>query len=165
MVPAKEVQPGLARDMDHPEVESVPLYEEELVLAVGVGHAFAERRSVDLEELGGERLILFDRASGNHEITRSLFEEAGLAEPEVVELDNIEAAKRMVEHDLGVSFLPRSAVLQAVASGRLRTVGVEACPKLRRSIVALRRKDVPPTGAAASFLSLVGDMDPVPDDA
>lgn len=36
---------------------------EELVLAVGKGRAFAGRRDVGLEKLGGERLILFDRAS------------------------------------------------------------------------------------------------------
>ena len=41
MVLSEEVQLGLARSIEHPEVESVPLYEEELVLAVGTGHAFA----------------------------------------------------------------------------------------------------------------------------
>jgi DNA-binding transcriptional LysR family regulator len=93
MVLTEEVQLGLARSMEHPEVESVPLYDEELVLAVGTGHAFAGRRDVGLDELGGERLILFDRATSSHDLVRSPFRNAGVADPEVVELDNIEAAK------------------------------------------------------------------------
>ncbi|CAA9469574.1 MAG: Cys regulon transcriptional activator CysB [uncultured Rubrobacteraceae bacterium] len=158
MVLSEEVQLGLARSMRHPEVESLPLYEEELVLAVGKGHAFAGRRDVGLAELGGERLILFDRASTSYELTKSLFRDAGVAGPDVVELDNIEAAKRMVEQGLGVAFLPEPAVLRAVAAGRLATVRIDACPKLGRTIVALRRKDVPLTGTAAAFMNLVGEM-------
>ena len=151
MVLTEEVQVGLARRMEHPEVKSVPLYQEELVLAVGKGHAFAGRSKVEPEELKEQRLILFDRASGNSDLTRIFF---GGAEPDVVELDNVEAAKRMVEQGLGVSFLPRPAVARAVAAGRLLTVDLAGGPKLRRSIVALHRKDLPPTGPAASFLDL-----------
>ena len=156
MVLTEEVQLGLARSMEHPEVESVPMYDEDLVLAVGVEHDFAGRRDVGLEELANERLILFDRASSSYEITKSVFKDAGISEPDVVELDNIEAAKRMVEQGLGVSFLPEQAVIRAVAAGRLDTVEIEGCPELRRSIVALRRRDVPLTGTVAAFMDVAG---------
>jgi DNA-binding transcriptional LysR family regulator len=156
MVLSEEVQLGLARSIEHPEVESVPLYDEALVLAVGTGHAFAGRRDVGLEELGAERLILFDRASSSYELTRSIFRDTGATEPEVVELDNIEAAKRMVEQGLGVSFLPEQSVIRAVRAGRLQTVEIEGCPELRRSIVALRRRDVPLTGTVAAFMEVAG---------
>lgn len=158
MVLSEEVQLGLARSMRHPEVESLPLYEEELVLAVGKGHAFAGRRDVGLAELGGERLILFDRASTSYELTKSLFRDAGVAGPDVVELDNIEAAKRMVEHRLGVAFLPRTAVVRSVSSGNLSLIAVEETPEMNRSIVALRRRDAPATGPVAAFLEVAATL-------
>lgn len=155
MVLMEEVQVGLARAMNHPDVENIPLYEEELVLVASLRHHFAQRESVDLTELGREQLILFDRSSSNYELTKSLFLDTGIREPRTVELDNIEAAKRMVEHQLGVSFLPRPAVSRAVAAGRLCTVEVADCPRLQRSIVAMRRRDAQPTGAVAAFLKMV----------
>jgi DNA-binding transcriptional LysR family regulator len=131
MVLREEVQVGLARSLGHHEVESVPLYEEDLVLVVDTQHRLAYEDRVDLEEI---------------------------EEPRIIELDNIEAAKRMVEHRLGVSFMPRQAVIRAVAAGRLCVVGVNEGPDLRRSIVALRRRDVPVTGAVASFLRMASHM-------
>ncbi len=158
MVLREEVQLGLARSLDHPDVETLPLYEEELVLVVNPGHRFAREGSVNLEEVGREQLILFDRASSSYEFTRSLFRDDDTPEPRMMELDNIEAAKRMVEHRLGVAFMPRLAVVRAVAAGRLCTVEVDDAPKLRRSVVALRRKDVPLTGAVTAFLELTDRM-------
>src|SRR5215210_3752334 len=39
----EEVQLGLTRAMRHPEIESLPLYEDELVLIVDPGHRFTSR--------------------------------------------------------------------------------------------------------------------------
>ena len=134
-------------------------------MTVNPKHRFAERQAVDLSELEDEQLILFDRASGNYELTKSLFRDAGVQEPRIMELDNIEATKRMVEHHLGIAFLPRQATLRAVAAGRLCVIAVaevENGLKLERSIVAMRRKDMPLSGAQAAFLKLAGRMTQTP---
>ena len=154
MVLTEEAQVGLARSISHPDIENIPLYEEELVLVASPQHRFARLDSVDLTELGQEQLILFDRSSSNYDLTKSLFQNTGVKESRTTELDNIEAAKKMVEHRLGVSFLPRPAVSRAVAAGRLCTVEVSDCPKLQRSIVAMIRRDAQPTGAVAAFLKM-----------
>jgi DNA-binding transcriptional LysR family regulator len=158
MVLTEEVHLGLARPMSHPEVENLPLYDEELVLVVNPQHRFAQQDCVSLGDVAREQLILFDRASSNYELTKALFRNSGVREPRTIELDNLEAAKRMVEHHLGVSFIPRQAVLRAVAAGRLCVIGVNDSPELRRSISAMRRVDVPLTGAAAAFLELANRM-------
>src|SRR5215211_7016238 len=83
----------------------------------------------------------------------------GLArEFSAIELDNIEAAKRMVEHRLGVAFLPRTAVVRSVAAGHLSLVEVEDSPEIQRPIVAIRRRDVPLTGTVQAFLEVAGSM-------
>lgn len=154
MVLAEEVQLGLARAMSHPEVEASLLYEEKLVLTVSSQHPFARRGCVELGDIEQEQLIMFDRASCSYELTKSLFRETGIAEPKVMELDNIEAAKRMVEYGLGVSFLPQQAVERAIHAGRLCSVEVSDSPELGRSIVSLHRTDMPLTGAAVAFLEM-----------
>jgi DNA-binding transcriptional LysR family regulator len=80
-----------------------------------------------------------------------------LGELRTMEVDNIEAAKRMVEHRLGVAFLPRTAVVRSVSTGNLVLISVEENPEMSRSIVALKRRDVPATGPVAAFLE-VADM-------
>jgi len=158
MVLKEDVQLGLARAMDHPEVESMPLYEDELVLVVDPQHRFTEKGSVEISEVAQEHLILFDHASSYYELTQSLFRSAGIREYSAIELDNIEAAKRMVEHRLGVAFLPRTAVVRSVAAGHLSLIEVEDSPEVQRSIVALRRRDAPLTGTVRAFLEVAGSM-------
>jgi DNA-binding transcriptional LysR family regulator len=165
MVLKEEVHLGLAREVDHPDVESMQLYEDELVLVVDPQHRFTEKGSAELAEVGSEQLILFDHASSYYELTQSLFRNAGIREFHAIELDNIEAAKRMVEHRLGVAFLPRTAVVRSVAAGHLCLVEVEDSPEIQRPIVALRRHDVPLTGTVRAFLEVAGKMGETPNRA
>jgi len=165
MVLKEEVHVGLARAVSHPEVESMQLYEDELVLVVDPQHRFTEKGSAELAEVGREQLILFDYASSYYELTQSLFKNAGIRELRAIELDNIEAAKRMVEHRLGVAFLPRTSVVRSVAAGHLCLVEVEDSPELQRPIVALRRRDMPLTGTVRAFLEVASKMGETPNRA
>src|SRR5919205_876423 len=154
----EEVQLGLTRAMRHPEIESLPLYEDELVLLVDPGHRFTRRGMASLAEIGEEQLIFFDHDSSYFEQTHALFRNAGLGDLRTMEVENIEAAKRMVEHRLGVAFLPRTAVGRSVAAGHLSLIEVEDSPEIQRPIVALRRHDVPLTGSVRAFLEVAGKM-------
>lgn len=158
MVLSEVVQIGLTREVSHPELESVQLYDDELVLVVDPQHRFTEYGRTTLAEVGEEKIILFDHDSSYYEQTRALFRNAGVSELRTLELDNIEAAKRMVAHRMGVSFLPRTSVVGAVADGDLRIVEVEDSPPLHRTIVALRRRDVPPTASVAAFLEVAAGL-------
>src|ERR687892_361587 len=158
MVLKEEVHLGLAREIDHPEVESMALYKDELVLVVNPQHRFTEKGTAEISEVGQEQLIMFDSSSSYYELTQSLFRNAGIREFSAIELDNIEAAKRMVEHRLGVAFLPRTAVVRSVAAGHLSLIEVEDSPEIQRPIVAIRRRDVPLTGTVQAFLEVAGSM-------
>lgn len=154
MVLREDAHLGLGREIRHPDVERVRLYEDELVLVVGAHHPLAARGEAAVSDIGQERIIMFDRASSYYELTRALVLSAGLPAPRAMELDNIEGAKRMVERGLGVALLPRSAVTRDVAEGRLCLVRVTDGTAIRRPIVAIRRRDAAPLAAAESFLSL-----------
>jgi DNA-binding transcriptional LysR family regulator len=158
MVLREEAQLGLAREIRHPDIERVQLYEDELALVVGPHHPWALQRETAVAALGRERIILFDRSSSYYELTRSLLLSAGLAPRRAMELDNIEAAKRMVERGLGVALLPRSAVADDVADGRLRLVRITDGAPVRRPIVALRRRDATPLASVDAFLRVAQDV-------
>ena len=119
----------------------MPLYEDEIVLVVHPGHRFADEASIAVQELGAERLILFDRTSSYFVLTSSFFSEAGVVPRGVMELDNVDATKKMVEHGLGIAFLPYTAVRGELAEGSLQEVAIEGYEPVRRPIVALRRRD------------------------
>jgi DNA-binding transcriptional LysR family regulator len=158
MVLAEDVHIGLVSALHHPEVESTPVYEDHLVLVVPPGHRFTGAAGVRLEELDAEPLILFDRTSIYHELTNALFREAGVLPSTVMELDNIEAAKQMVAHGLGIALLPDIAIAPEVAAGTLAEVGIVGRGPVRRQIVAIRRRDGAGTAAVAwRFLEMLGE--------
>jgi DNA-binding transcriptional LysR family regulator len=156
MVLKSEVQLGLGRELHHHDIELTPFYEEELGLMVAPGHHFAQRKSVSMAELAGEQLILFDRTSSYYELTQASFASTGLTPRGMFELDNIEAAKKMVERRLGVALLPRTAVAVEVGAGSLRRVTISDGLPLRRRLVAMRRRDLgPPSGVVKAFVDLL----------
>ena len=156
MVLRREVDLGVGRPIRHPDAELIPVFDDELVLVVSRHHPFAQRDRIRLQELAEERLILFDRASSYYELTSSLIRQAGVVPESVIELDNVEAAKKMVIEGLGVSLLPRMALLVELRSRALRPVRVVGAPPVRRPIVAIRRSDAgAPMGPVADFLTLL----------
>jgi len=159
MVLQDEVQVGLVRSMHHPDVESVPVYEDALVLVAPAGHPFATGDGVGMENMGSEPLILFDRTSSYHELTNALFRQAGVLPRSVLEVDNIEAAKKTVEQGLGVALLPEIAVTAEVAAGTLAQVPLVGASPVRRHIVAVRRRSAGPAPAVVRrFLKVVAEQ-------
>jgi len=156
MVLRREVHLGVGRPIRHPDAELIPLFDDELVLVVSRHHAFAQRDRIRLQELADDRLILFDRASSYYELTSSLIRQAGVVPESVIEVDNVEAAKKMVIEGLGVALLPRMALLAELRARALRPVRVIGAPPIRRPIVAIRRTDAGiPMGPVADFLELL----------
>jgi DNA-binding transcriptional LysR family regulator len=156
-----QVDLGLVRALRHPDIESTPLYEDELVLVVEPEHRLASRGRIELEELGNEQLILFDRTSSYTELTHALFRGAGVVPSSVMELDYIDAAKKMVQEGFGVALLPHTAVADELAAGVLREITITDADPVRRQIVAIRRRDGgAPAGTVAVFLSTLAEMRP-----
>ena len=154
-----QVEVGLTRQLRHADIVSEPVYEDELVLVANRDHPFARRVVIRMEELASEELILFDRTSSYHDLTYALFRAAGVEPAGVMELDNIDAAKKMVQQGLGVALLPQTAVAAELDAGSLRVVVIAGAEPVRRQIVAIRRRDAgPPSGAAAAFMQTLAGL-------
>jgi DNA-binding transcriptional LysR family regulator len=161
MVLREEVELGLMRPIQHAEVISSLLYEDELVLVVHHGHPFATSGPIRMERMATEHLILFDRTSSYHELTSAVFRQAGIAPRGYLEVDNIDAAKRMVEQRLGIALLPRTSIQAEIGTGRLFPVEITDMAPLTRQIVVARRRDaVEMSPAAAAFLRTLDELRP-----
>jgi DNA-binding transcriptional LysR family regulator len=161
LVLSDRVDVGLVRAVRHPEITSVPLYEDKLVLVVEPDHRFAADRTIRLEAIADEQLILFDRTSSYHHLTSALFREAGVTPRGLLELDNIDATKKMVQEGLGVAFLPQTACVGELADGTLRAVAIKDADTVRRQIVAVRRRSAgPPSRIVGAFLRTLRRLAP-----
>jgi DNA-binding transcriptional LysR family regulator len=159
----REIDLGLVRELRHRDIESRALYEDELVLVANPAHALATRAGtgarIDLDEVAGARLILFDRTSSYYDLTNAFFRSAGVTPDGVMELDNIDAAKQMVEHGLGIALLPHTAVAGELRDGRLVAIPIAGSRPIRRRIVAIRRRDLGAmTGPVAAFLEILSGV-------
>lgn len=140
LVARGEIDIGLVRQLHHPGVDVQPLYDDELLLVVQPSHEFAAQSRITVEQMAEVSLILFDRTSSYYDLTNAIFRAAGVVPRGVIELDNIDAAKQMVSHGLGVALLPTTAVASELARGTLRAIPLAGVAPIRRRIVSVRRK-------------------------
>jgi DNA-binding transcriptional LysR family regulator len=161
LVARGEVELGIVRQLRDPRVRSRPLYEDELVLVARPDHPFARTGKIDVSEVSHAQLILFDRTSSYYDVTNALFRIAGVVPRGVTEVDNIEAAKRMVERGLGVALLPGTAVADSLSADTLREIELVGTATIRRRIVAVERLESRP--ASAFMDTLWGLLDRIPE--
>ena len=155
MVLADEVQLGLERSIAHPEVLTIPLYQDEVVLIVAPEHPFAQREAVPIDEIGGQPLIMFNRGSSYYKLVDTALREAGLLVSPTMELDNMEATKKMVQEGLGIAILPKAAVERELQDGGLRQIQVDGVTMPQREIALIYRRGRPLSRAAQVFVRLL----------
>src|SRR6186997_348956 len=151
---SEEILDLVLRELQHPDIVSTPLYEDRLILVVEPGHPFAGEDKIRMKDLADEQLVQFDRTSSYHDLTSALFVTAGVSPASRMELDNIDAAKKMVEQGFGVALLPQTSVADELEAGTLAEVEVVDASPVRRKIVAITRRDAgPPAGQPKAFLA------------
>ncbi|MCC7363836.1 MAG: LysR family transcriptional regulator [Dehalococcoidia bacterium] len=153
-----DVQIGFGRPINHPDIRTIQLYQDELVLVVSSQHRYAKRGSVKVEELSDESLILFDRDSGYYGMIMNLFRDLGVVPHQQMQLDSIEATKKMVEANLGIALLPELSVDREIRLGTLNKVHIESAEPVVREIAVMYRRNKPQSGPMSAFLDLLGEI-------
>ena len=151
----EEAEIGLARSLQHPEVETISLRDDPLLLVAHARRGPAHARRARLEQVAVWPLIFYERGSSDWTITQGLFRSAGLVPNVALEVDSIETAKRMVERGLGLSFLPQLAVVREISQRQLTTVKVLDAEPLRRSLDVIHPRRRPLRTEARVFLQMV----------
>jgi DNA-binding transcriptional LysR family regulator len=155
MVLDGEADLGFARSLNHPEVETTTLRDDPLILVGHPAHPAAQKRRVRLDEVEALPLIFYDMGSSDWTLSQGLFRRAGLLPTVVLEVETIEAAKRMVERKLGLSFLPQIAVTHELRRRKLVAIEIVDAESLHRNLDVVSPRHRPLTRDAQVFLGLL----------
>jgi DNA-binding transcriptional LysR family regulator len=121
-VAARELELGIVgAARRHRGVRFEPFFSDQVILACPPGHAFAGR-SVTLDELRGDTLILMQEGAGVRQVVEDALRRQGLKLRDLdvrLELGLQESVRRAVEAGYGVTFISRTAVEADLAAGRL----------------------------------------------
>src|SRR5881296_3449842 len=155
MVLRAEAEIGLARSLHHPEVETLSLRDDPLVL-VARPAAWPEReRRARLEEVADRPLVFFDRGSSDWTLTHGLFRRAGLVPNVALEVETIETARRMVERGVGFAFLPHLAVGRELRRRTLAAIEIVDAEPISRSLDVIHPRARPLSGEARALLGVL----------
>jgi LysR family transcriptional regulator, low CO2-responsive transcriptional regulator len=158
MLLADEAQVGLVRAVYHQDIETRGLIEDELVLVVNADDDLARQGTVTVEQLGDHPFIFFDRNSSYYSLAQGLFRQNGVVPRIQMELDSMEASKKMVEEGLGVAMLPRIAVERELVSGVLREMELVGVRNPTRQIALISRRSRPLGPVAQAFVEIVQEI-------
>lgn len=152
MVLDGEVDFGLARSLHHPEVETISLRDDPLMLVGHPRHPAMAKRKVSLEELESLPLIAYDRGSSDWTLMNGLFRRVGLLPNIVLEVETIETCLRMVLRKLGLAFLPQIAVHEELRKKKLVTLQITDAESLSRSLDVIVPRRRPLSKSAQSLI-------------
>lgn len=115
----------------HPQLEVRPWRDDLLVVCAPPDHPLARKRGLKPADFAGARWVMREPGSATRATSERVLSQLPPGET-VLELDQIEAIKQAVIAGLGIACLPQVAVVDALATGRLKA--------LRTPFLDLRRK-------------------------
>ncbi len=138
-VAARELELGIVgAARRHRGVRFEPFFSDQVILACPPGHRFAGR-TVTLDELRGESLILMQEGAGVRQIVEDGLRRQGVRLRELdvrLELGLQESVRRAVEAGFGVTFISRTAVESDLVAGTLAEARVEGLEATREISLA-----------------------------
>ena len=158
MVADGVVDVGLSRGLDHPDVLSLHLYDEEVVLVTYPHHPFAASGHARISEVARQPLILYDPGSTYFVLINHVCRQAGIVPKVEMTLDSIEATKHMVVLGLGVSFLPRSSISSEVERGTLCHIELAGDQQVHLPTHVLVRRAQHYSPAVLAFLEVLQQL-------
>ncbi len=141
----------------HPDMVSVSVYDEPMMVVSSPRHRLAGRRSVAPSALGAERWVAFPpRNDALYEpypwSLQHRLAAWGLNPAEIVPIDSLTAQKRMVEAGFGLALLPESSVDEELRTGTLREMRISG-KRVTIPVVLIHRRRAYLSGAARALMA------------
>jgi DNA-binding transcriptional LysR family regulator len=111
-----------AHDPIHPKLEARRILTDVLVAVVGPTHPFARRRTIALQELAGQPLILREQGSSPRRTIDEILKRHGIEPRVVMESASTPIIKRFAANGVGVAILSQQVVAKELQEGLLRLV-------------------------------------------
>ncbi|CAA6679254.1 MULTISPECIES: LysR family transcriptional regulator [unclassified Lentimonas] len=148
----------IAYPQKHKQLEVLPFHDDVLVLVVSPEHPFAKLKSVDIQEVAGQKFIGFEPDIPTRKATDIIFKEAEIENEPVMEFDNVETVKRAVEINAGIAILPQTTVVREEAQGLLKVLKFKN-KTYKRPLALIHRKGRVLTPAIKKLIDLLTSKD------
>lgn len=109
----------LTLPIDVPDLVSVPVLQEELLLVGDARHPLARKRKIAPSDLAHQPFVLFESGSNTRRVVDEFFVRERVEPRIVMETENVEILKAMVKTGLGITIIPYQAVAAEVRARRL----------------------------------------------
>jgi len=123
----------LTLPIDDPNLVTVPVLREELLLVTAPTHPLAKKRHIAPRDLIGQPFVLFEAGSNSRKAIEAFFVREQIAPKIVTETENVEIIKALVRHGLGITIVSHQSVARDVASGHLYSARIEGRPMIRET--------------------------------
>jgi len=143
----------LTYDPHDPELSSVVVYSDELILVVPPSHPLARERRISIRQLGAESFVAHIVSSPYREKVIQAFKQHNTPLHMGIELPTLQAIKRFVAMGSGVAFLPEISVEDEIARGELVRIPVQEL-KVHRKLRLIYRKSASLSHAGQAFLKV-----------
>jgi len=148
----------VAYPQKHKQLEILPFHDDILVLVVCPEHPLSKNKTVDLEEIAGQKFVGFEPDIPTRKATDALFREANIDIEPVMEFDNVETVKRAVEINAGIAILPQTTVVREEAQGLLKVLKFKN-KTYKRPLALIHRKGRVLTPAIKKLIELLTSKD------
>ena len=147
----------IAKVEEDPNVTFLPFKRDELILILAPTHSLSKKKSVSVEELVHEPMIMKEMGSGTRKQVNELFNRKGHSPNVLMETSNTEFIKQLVQRGEGISFLVEESVAVEIGEKRLATVPV-AGEKLFLDVSIAYLKDQHLSHPARAFVEMLKKM-------
>jgi len=141
----------VAYPQKRPGIVVIPYRQDRLVVACPPGHRLAGHRRMAVKKLASEPMVGFERDIPTRRETDRILRRYGIEPHYVMELDNVETIKRVVEIGRGVAILPEPALAREVESGTLVAIHL-ADPMFLRPLGIIHRQGKHFSPASEKFI-------------
>ena len=147
----------VAKVEEYANITFLPFKRDRLLLILPPRHSLAKKRSVSVEELVHDPMIMKEIGSGTRKRVNELFGRKGLTPNVLMETSNTEFIRQLVQRGDGISFLVEEAVAADIREKRLATVPV-AGEKLLLNVSIAYLKDQHLSHPARAFVEMMNKM-------
>lgn len=98
---------------NEPEVDFIPILEEELVLIVSHNHELASLDSIDLKDMENYPFIFFNKESGIRPLIDSLFNKVNVTPKVICEVEEDSAVLGLVSVNYGIAIIPNISLIKS----------------------------------------------------
>ena len=135
-------------------IDNHTFMKEPLVLVCSSKNKLAKRKTIQIKELSGQKLISYLSTMASHKSIMAQLKSEGVSIELVKQFDNIDMIKQAVEIDLGVAILPISAISTLNKGQNLHCIEFKNKP-FSRDIALIHRKGKILTSSVKKFIEQV----------